>query len=481
MGVGSKEIELVKEIEEKLDSGKVPVHIIGAGGTGMSGLAQVLFNYGIDVSASDKNGGVYLDKLKSLGVKTWTGSSPEQIPENSLVFFSTAVPETDPERQYCQNNNIPVFRRHYLLEYITKKYYTIAVCGTHGKTTTTGWIGLLFEEAGFDPNVLVGGTLKQWGSNTRLGDGKIDGMPLLIMEADESDGSFEFIKAREIYVTNIEMDHVDHYLSDSQLEEGFRAFIQKAVSDRGKVFFSSDFSKDKKIYRDYRQQADPADQQKIFVDDVKLTVYNGDQVVFSGGVSLSGAHNLFNASLVVQSALEHKIEPGTISKVLLDYQGVGRRMDLLFTGSSKQGYRYSLMDDYAHHPTEIDVVLDALVKQGESLVIVWEPHRVSRFLHFQKEFSVVFEKYASSIRKVFLMEIFDAGGEKNSGKFPGWESTWESWRSRTDGLVDLSEGSLKPLTEITGGLHEKTTILFLGAGNSSNAAHLLREVLEKNK
>ena len=171
-------------------SKKPPVHIIGGGGVGMSALAILLMQSGFKVSASDLNGGVYLDYLKSYGATVWVGHNPTKINKNSVVFYSSAIPETDEELTFAKLNNKAVYSRHFLLNFITEQYYTIAISGTHGKTTTTAWVAKMLIEAGQDPSAYVGGTVLEWNSNTRIGKGQVSGKPLLVIEADESDESF---------------------------------------------------------------------------------------------------------------------------------------------------------------------------------------------------------------------------------------------------------------------------------------------------
>ena len=167
-----------------------PVHIIGAGGVGMSGLALLLHQLGYRVSASDKNPGPYLKKLIKQNITAYAGSKPGEIPGDAVVFYSSAIPPSDEERQYASRNGLPVFSRHPLIEFITSKFYTIAVAGAHGKTTTAAWVAELLVEAGLDPTALIGGTLHSWQSNFRSGSGQVEGRPLLVIEADESDRSF---------------------------------------------------------------------------------------------------------------------------------------------------------------------------------------------------------------------------------------------------------------------------------------------------
>jgi UDP-N-acetylmuramate--alanine ligase len=435
---------------------------------GMSGLGHLLINLGCQVSASDRQEGPYLSKLAEAGAKTWTGSSPELIPLDAVIYYSSAVHQDDPERSYCTEKKIPVFPRHGLLKAISEQYYTIGISGTHGKTTTTGWVAYLFESAGILPNALVGGTITLWGSNFRKGDGCLSNKPLLIIEADESDESFLHINTKEAVITNIELDHVDNYQSIEQVQKKFVKFIENCDLNEG-VFFPS-FELETSPFEKMNAYKKIHDlKSKIEIDEKNHSVVfiePGQKISFE--VGLSGKHNLWNASAVLLLGLYHGFTPEILEKTLSEYTGVERRMQILKKYKNSQGVIIDIMDDYAHHPTEIKAVLETLIQKNENVIAIWEPHRVSRLLHFNEEFHKVF-KNTTGFDNLFLMDIFDAAGEKNNTQYNTWKDIWKEWTSSTNGTIE----SVQNTRILIGKINQqniKTTVVFLGAGNSSEYA-----------
>ncbi|RME91301.1 MAG: hypothetical protein D6767_05455 [Candidatus Hydrogenedentota bacterium] len=426
------------------------LHIVGAGGVGMSALALLAKNLGFSVTASDLNESEYLNKLKEAGIPVWVGSHPERISKNAILFKSTAVPLTDPEVQYAKQQGIPVYSRHPLLSMITKKSFCLAVCGTHGKTTTTGWITYLLKTAGYDPTALVGGTLKDFRSNVVIGSGTFQNKPLFIVEADESDGSFLSIDADIVCVTNMEIDHPDHYKDQSEFLNTFYNFFQETITHKGKLFFSSEIEESiiKKFLND---------------ENTNRPTIHSDTITYHGKsykIGLLGHHNLFNASLVLQVANLLKIPDGVVRKTLLEFQGIKRRMDILF-----QNETVTVMDDYAHHPTEIATVFKTIKSQYEKIYVIWEPHRISRVLYFIEDYKKVFEEMKGRA-KLYKMPIFTAGD--NPADFPQWPSVEKELNTILH--LDWNEKIEKEMLQFLPELKQKTLILFLGAGNSSKAA-----------
>ena len=189
------------------------VHVIGAGGVGMSGLALLLARTGVTVTASDQSDSPYLRKLAEKGITTWVGSDAGRINRTAHVYYSSAIKGEDPERSFAERAGMRCEPRHALLAAITREYFTIAVAGCHGKTTTSAWIASLLEAAGLDPTALIGGTVPAWNSNYREGRGELQGKPILVIEADESDRSFLSIAAQVALITNIDLYHTDVHAS----------------------------------------------------------------------------------------------------------------------------------------------------------------------------------------------------------------------------------------------------------------------------
>jgi UDP-N-acetylmuramate--alanine ligase len=448
-----------------------PVHIIGGGGVGMSALARFLIKAGFQVSASDKNGGKYLEKLGEAGARVWTGSQPESIADNAVIFYSSAIGPNDPERLWAKEHRLETHSRHGLLQTITRQYYTIAISGTHGKTTTTGWIAFLLELAGFDPNALVGGTLVQWNSNVRLGQGKMNGKEILVIEADESDESFLFIDSREVVVTNIELDHVDRYADLNHVVDKFHKFISNC-QQLGGVFFPSFEVQDlTKKYINSEKSGDKITKiiQQISIDEKAHGLnYKSETGHLFFKVGLPGRHNLWNAFAVLAFALYHELPQDAIHNALTSFRGVERRMQVLGEFRNPNGAVITVIDDYAHHPTEIKMVLETLMGKYENVIVVWEPHRISRMIHFNEEFQNVFEK-ALHYKNIFLMDVFDAAGERQMPEFAHFKSIWSQWTGKVRGVV-ANKGEYELLMKSIHSLTANTVVVFLGAGHSSDFA-----------
>ena len=431
------------------------VHIIGAGGVGMSGLALLLARTGASVTASDKSDSPYLQKLREKGITTWVGSQPERIRPGAQVFYSSAIKPEDPERAHAERSGFVCASRHALLQHITQNYFTVAVAGCHGKTTTSAWVAQLFERAGFDPTALIGGTVPQWNSNYREGNGTIQGKPLLVIEADESDRSFLNIETDVALVTNIDLDHTDVHASLDSLKADFRSFIKASLARGGWAHVSKECEGEfVNLLKDNDRQiwADTA------VDAANRSVSFAQT---KWKVGLAGAHNLMNATLVAQLAQSLQISDKVLGETLEKFTGVNRRMQKL---AEYPRLNLTVIDDYAHHPHEVQVTLAALAGEYEKLLIFWEPHRLSRFNHFHEEFAAAFLPYANQ-HSLYSLPIF-ASGDKAS-EFPETEKLL--MRFRNPPFVHIASREDFSSTRAQFGT-AKTAAVFMGAGNSSDYA-----------
>lgn len=422
----------------------------------MSALGLLLLQRGHAVSASDLNDGPYLRKLQEKGAVIWVGSHPESIPKTAVVFHSSAVRDQDAEKKYCVHNDIPVFPRHELLHYITSLYFTIAIAGCHGKTTTTAWIACVLEQCGYDPTAMVGGTVNSWGSNVRLGNGKMGDKPILIMEADESDGSFLHIHAQIAVITNLDLDHTDLYKDMSELVQAYEKFARQAYANGGLYIPSLEM---KDSFQEYLSAQVLTELQKISIKD-NVVQYEG--LYFSP--SLAGIHNLFNASAVLATCLALGISGDTIQQSLNSFTGVGRRLELIKQIKHKEAL-CDIYDDYGHHPREIQVVLETLELKYNSLVVVWEPHRLTRFTHFYLEFKKILSRYAES-KTLFILPIYKAGDKDQD--FPDFSEkfTWFLKNGKTiSGENDLI--GLKNFLDTMLQDTQNIACVFFGAGEST--------------
>lgn len=433
------------------------VHIIGAGGVGMSGLALLLARTGASITASDQSDSPYLKKLAEKGITTWVGSEPSRIPRGAHVYYSTAIKPEDPERRHAEANGMVCQQRHALISHITREYFTIAVAGCHGKTTTSAWIAHLLTEAGYDPTALIGGTVPAWNSNFREGRGMLGGKPLLVMEADESDRSFLAIHCDVALITNIDLDHTDIHASLDSLRADFRRFAQIAMDAGGWLHIS------KECDAEFSRLLLPEDMQwwdKTGIDPVRHAVFFGEKVF---PVGLAGLHNLLNATLVVQLAQHLGIAQNILQSVLSDFTGVNRRMQKL---AEFPRYGLTVIDDYAHHPHEVAATLAALSGRFARLLVFWEPHRLSRFEHFHQDFAAVLKPYAEN-GKVIVLPIFASGDRE--ADYPRAKEYYARFShapfATTTGIAELD---LLPFT--TSEQKVLSAAVFMGAGKSSDYA-----------
>lgn len=356
------------------------VHLVGVGGAGMSALAKILFGQGHEVTGSDQRSGAAVDLLADLGLEVWTGSRTERVKEAGLVVASSAVPDSDPELRAAADAGIEIWRRPRLLEVMTEQMPAIGPTGTHGKTTTTALLVTAMRAAGSDPSFVVGGELVGMGTNGHLGRDNI-----LVLEVDEAFGTFEHINLEGLIVTNIEQDHMEHFGSADQLEEAFVRVVRRvdgpalvclddpgaaAVAERtGALTYG--FS--------------PAARWRL--RDWKTSGGQGNFVLEGPGLEVPvtlprpGRHIASNAvgALALLGELGHDV--GSAAEGLADFAGVRRRFE---SRGTVAGVR--IIDDYAHHPTEVAATLrEARESEAAQVWAVFQPHLYSRTRDMHRE------------------------------------------------------------------------------------------------
>ncbi len=431
------------------------VHIIGAGGVGMSGLALLLKRTGATITASDQSDSPYLRKLAEKGITTWVGSEPARIDNGAHVYYSTAIRPEDPERLFAEKHGLRCEPRHALLAAITREYFTIAVAGCPGKTTTSAWIATLLEAAGLDPTALIGGPGPAWNSNYREGKGERDGRPILVIEADESDRSFLSIASQVALITNIDLDHTDVHESLTTLTADFEQFGASALNAGGWIHLSKECGDDLVAWS---AEAERSLWQEI-------TLKPDEQKLFYGTwpfkVGLAGKHNLMNATLVLQLGVKLGIDSAVMAEVLQNFSGVNRRMQKL---AEFPELDLTVIDDYAHHPHEVASTLAALRPQYERLIVFWEPHRLSRFSHFHDEFEAVLRPYAQN-GTVIALPVFPSGDKP--ADYPEVAGQYQKFtQSPYRAIATIADLDLVSLNLKTA----KTAAVFMGAGKSSDYA-----------
>lgn len=387
------------------------IHFIGIGGAGMSGIAEVLLNEGYQISGSDIADGIVTQRLSAAGAKVFIGHQAENISGASVVVVSTAIDETNPEIIAAREARIPVIRRAEMLAEIMRFRHGIAIAGTHGKTTTTAMVSMIYTEAKLDPTFVNGGLVKSAGKNAHLGASRY-----LIAEADESDASFLHLQPMVSVVTNIEPDHMDTYGGDfEKMKDTYVRFLRNLPFYGLAVMCADDATVMEIAPRVGRQVitygfSENADYR---IEDYQQTGFQGHYTVVcpSGEridvlLNVPGTHNALNATAALAVAKEEGIENEAILAALADFQGAGRRFDQLGSFIRPNG-KIMLVDDYGHHPTEVDVTIQAARQgwEGKRVVMIFQPHRYSRTRDLFDEFVQVLSK----VDALILLDVYAAG------------------------------------------------------------------------
>ncbi|HDQ98919.1 MAG TPA: UDP-N-acetylmuramate--L-alanine ligase [candidate division WOR-3 bacterium] len=384
------------------------VHFIGVGGVGMSGIALLLQNLGFEVSGSDLAESEMTRRLAEAGVRVSIGHRAEHCLGAEVVVFSTAIGSDNPEMVAAREQGVPVIRRAEMLAELMRLKFSVAVSGSHGKTTVTSLVGHVLERAGLDPTTVVGGRVLGAGAGARLGQSEY-----LVAEADESDRSFLVLYPSIAVVTNIEAEHLDFYKNLADIRRTFVSFVNR-VPFYGSVILCTDSPAVRAIRSRVKRRVvsygleTPADltvrdvQEYAFSSAFTLLVRGRARGRFS--VPMPGRHNIQNALAAVAVALELGVEPRVVEQALLTFAGVHRRLE---RKGEKGGIE--VFDDYGHHPTEVRVTVEALrhAFPDRRLVVVFEPHRYSRTRHLGSEFGVAFD--AADV--VFVTRVYAASEE----------------------------------------------------------------------
>ena len=392
------------------------IHFVGIGGSGMCGIAEVLINGGYQVSGSDIADGPAVQRLKSLGAKVTTGHSEANIGGADVVVVSTAVDDTNPEVLAAHSSQIPVIPRAEMLGELMRFQKGIAVAGTHGKTTTTSLVAAILIEAGLDPTFVVGGQVKGAGTNARLGAGEY-----LVAEADESDASFLRLKPEMAVVTNIDADHMQTYGGDfNKLKAAFVEFLQ-GLPFYGLAIYCADDDELASILPEVHKPilgygfAEAAEVRAINVVPGELPSKLGMRFVVQRAgkedlqveLALPGKHNVLNALAAIAVADRLDVEDKHIVSALAGFAGIGRRFERLDDLSVKGVGSVLLIDDYAHHPSELEVTIAAArgAWPEARLVVIFQPHRYTRTRDLLNDFA----RALSESDVLFVTEVYPAG------------------------------------------------------------------------
>ena len=453
------------------------IHLIGIGGIGMSSIAEVLINLGYKITGSDIALNKNVQRLQELGVKIYIGENAKHLKDASIVVISSAIKNNNVELNAAYVKRIPVIRRADMLAELMRFKKSIAIGGTHGKTTTTSLISAILDNAKYDPTVVNGGIIEAYGSNARLGKGD-----WMVVEADESDGTFTRLPSTYVVVTNIDKEHLDFYGNKNNLYRAFMHFIEN-IPFYGVAFLCIDNADTQKLYKEikYRKLVSYGFNNQANVKAINLSVRNGltnfdvkidgneklkNKIIKNISITMPGKHNVRNALASIALAIELGINTNIIKDTLKNFKGVERRFSII---GNKKGVTY--IDDYAHHPTEILSVLEAAKSICEGkLIAIFEPHRYSRINNLFDEFSVSF--HDADI--LFVTEIYEAG-EKNKLKINKNKiinSILSAGHKDVRGLDNFND-LLLMLENIT---NAGDYVIFLGAGSISRNA---RKMVEK--
>jgi UDP-N-acetylmuramate--alanine ligase len=449
------------------------IHMIGIGGAGMSGIAEVLARRGHSVTGSDLKESPYTRRLRASGITVYIGHAPDHVGDADRVVISTAIPKTNPELLQARRRSIPVIPRATALAWILQGSRSIAVAGTHGKTTTTSMTAHVLEALGENPTALVGGELNDIGSNVAFGRSD-----LVVAEADESDRSFLYLRPQAAVITNIEFDHPDFYSSLDDVVETFEQFVRSLPEDGHLVVCADDPS----CTRVAAEAPCPVTTYGIDSGDLRADVVSPScYVLFEDGerrgevdLGVYGRHNVLNslAAAGVARWLGHQAYEA--ASTLQDFGGVRRRFQL-----KGEQAEVRVVDDYAHHPTELSATLAAArstMPGGGRVIAVFQPHRYSRTRALYKEFGASF----SSADAVLVTEVYGAGEMPQPGI---------SGKLIVDAICETRghpEVYYMPQQDAIPAVLQNVSrkgdlVLTLGAGDISKAGEDLLDILEEKK
>jgi len=447
-------------------------HFIGIGGAGMSGIAEVLYHNGFEVSGSDMQESAQTKYLQNLGVKVFIGHKAENVAGVEIAVYSSAVHADNPEMRYARELGIPIIRRAEMLGELMRLKYTLAIAGTHGKSTTTSLAGSILEAAGEDPTVIVGGIVQGKGSGTTIGKGSY-----LVAEADEFDHSFLQMMPSSAIITNIDTDHLDTYRDLDDIKNAFVEFANKVpfygqvvlcLDDIGCQSVLSRLTKPVITYGLSPQAAYSIKNCRYSESGSEFSVYRNGELLGDFSIRLLGKHNVQNAVGALALATEESVPVEISRKALAAFAGVRRRME--FKGKIKDAL---VFDDYAHHPTEVAATLSAFRESfpNRRIITVFQPHLYSRTKDHAEEFGTVFlgsdillvcdiygarEKPIEGISGKLVFDSAHARGHKNAY------------------FIGAKENILKILADEING---DDLIVFMGAGNITSLSAKILEVV----
>jgi UDP-N-acetylmuramate--alanine ligase len=434
------------------------IHFIGIGGSGMSGIAEVLLNLGYQVSGSDLKASETTERLLELGGRVMIGHSAANVEGAQVVVVSTAVQSDNVELVAARNGGLTVIGRADMLAELMRMKYGVAVGGAHGKTTTTSMVAAVLARGGLDPTIVVGGRLQSLGSNARLGRGQF-----LVAEADESDGSFLRLSPALCVVTNIDREHLDHYTDLDEIRRAFVYFANRVpfygvsvlcVDDADVRGILSQVTKRTLLYGTRPEAEVRAEQITLLPHGSRFQAFGFGQLLGTVELKVPGRHNVLNALAAIAVGLELEIGFAHVAEALGEFRGVSRRFE---TRGEAGGVR--VVDDYAHHPTEIQATLAAAKGLGGRTLVLFQPHRFSRTKALREEFGRCF----GDADRVWVLDVY-AAGEK---PIPGIDGNTIVSSAQAQGAehVEFAPDGAAAAAAIAAEARSGDTVLTLGAGD----------------
>ena len=449
------------------------LHFVGIGGMGMSGIAEVLLNLGYAVTGSDLHESEVTERLRKLGAQIFVGHQEDNLAANpSVVVISTAVKYSNPEVLEARRRHIPVIPRAEMLAELMRMKYGVAVAGSHGKTTTTSMVAAVLSAGGLDPTIVIGGRVRMLGTNAKMGQGEF-----LVAEADESDGSFLLLSPTIAVVTNIDREHMDFHQTMEKLSESFLDFINKIpfyglavlCVDNGNV--KALLPKVRKRFATYGLSSDAdfsAQDLHIKPAGVDFTALHQGKPMGQVRLHLPGRHSATNALAAVAVGYELEIPFSRMADALDGFTGIHRRFEIK---GEPQGIM--IIDDYGHHPAEIQATIEAIRDSWKRpLIVIFQPHRFSRTRDLFDDFLTAFE----GADRLILTEIYAAGENPIEGVTS--ETLYQAIKRKGHMDVEFTPDDGQIVKQLAGKLNPGDIVLTLGAGDIYKVGEALVEALK---
>ena len=452
------------------------IHFTGIGGIGMSGIAEILHDMGYQVSGSDMTSNANVKRLIAKGISVTIGQHEDNVSGAAIIVVSTAIKPDNPEMIAARKQFLPVVHRAEMLGELMRLKWSVAIAGTHGKTTTTSLVASLLDMGGIDPTVINGGIITGWGSNAKLGKSE-----WMVVEADESDGSFSRLNPTVAVVTNIDPEHLDHHGSFDQLKQAFRDFVASipfygfaslCIDHPTVQRMIADIPERRIISYGFSASADvrginlrPDNDSMIF--DAMVSKRISDQGIIEGfRLPMLGDHNVLNTLAAISVCLEMGIDDDKILHAVSQFKGVGRRFDRKGSVSD-----ITIIDDYGHHPVEITAALSAarMLKPNDQIIAVFQPHRYTRMRDLFDDFCACF----NDADHVIISDIYAAGETPIDGY--GRDDFVDSLRAHGHPSVDALHAPDDLAELVMAKARHGDVIMCLGAGTITNWASALPE------